>query len=207
MLRRAFVQQPERVRQALGVQDLQLAVVVDPGEVTGLLPTPIENEHRTVARERGGECRRRGVRHVMRHVAELGRIEAGQRFGQELARRRGVRVAKVVPRIVQAQLARRPVQSRVERIGHHVDVVRLQASVAQAPRGGQVRVSHAEKGTGRFPCLRRLNRSSSAAARQRPIDHDGRRRVVVQRIDAQDLHGGAFEYAPGAGNGRGSRPI
>ena len=84
MLRRTFVQQPERVRQALGVQDLQLAVVVHAGEVTGLLPTPVENEHRTVARERGGECRRRGVRHVMRYVAELGRIEAGQRFGQEL---------------------------------------------------------------------------------------------------------------------------
>jgi hypothetical protein len=65
--RRRLVDEPERVRQGLDRQDLQLAAHRLPGQVRGALAAAIEHEHgRALERRRQvGRCR---VGHVVRHV-------------------------------------------------------------------------------------------------------------------------------------------
>ena len=48
--------------------------------------------------------------------------------------------------------------------------------------------SHVENGTGDLPCLRRLKRSSSAAATIAPVDDERGGRVVEDGVDAEHSH-------------------
>ena len=63
---------------------LQHAVAVLAGQVAVLLAAPVQHEHGAVAVERRGERGGGGVRDVVRDVHQLGRVEAGQRGGEEV---------------------------------------------------------------------------------------------------------------------------
>ena len=89
---------------------------IDPGQMAVPLTAPVEHQHRGIASEWGRQRGRRGVSDVVPNVTQLGRIEPGQRGGQELARPLGVGVAQVIPGIVQTQLLRRQLQRGIEGI-------------------------------------------------------------------------------------------
>jgi hypothetical protein len=80
------------VGQLLRGQDLELTTDRPPGQVRGALATAVEDQD-AGGRPRRRQVRRGGVRHVVGHEADAGRVEAGQRSAQEQRRPLGVQGA------------------------------------------------------------------------------------------------------------------
>ena len=103
MLRRVLVQQSQRVRQLLAVQRLQHAAGEPPGEVAVPLPATVQHQHGAVPGERRGQAGGRRMGDVVRHELDARAVQARQGRSQEVRRPLGVRLAQVVPGIVQAE--------------------------------------------------------------------------------------------------------
>jgi hypothetical protein len=116
-------------------------------------------------------------------------VEAGQGLGEELGGAARVLQAQRVPGVVQAHVAGRPGEPRVEGVGDGVQVAGPQARLFQAPAGGQ------------FGQLPRGERQRSLAVlapaealllggRHRlAVDDESCGRVVEQGVDTEDAHG------------------
>jgi hypothetical protein len=74
----------------------------------------------------------------------------------------------VVPGVVETELLDRTGEGGIEGVGDRVELAGVDAGVLQTPPTDSSGSSQVENGTGRLPCLRRLKRSSSAAATVRP---------------------------------------
>ena len=71
-----LVQQAERMRQLLAVQDVQLAVDESAGQMAVPLAPPVEDQNGTISTVRGGQAGGRGVSDMMRNEANPLRIQA-----------------------------------------------------------------------------------------------------------------------------------
>ncbi len=186
-----LVHQAERMRKLLCGEDGQLAVPVVPGQVGHGLAPAVADQHGRVAVRRG-QPGRRGVGHVVGHVAHLRGVQARQRGGEE---RRGVaRVgrAELFPVLVQAVLGGalqvEPHQLRVVGVRDAVQVLGSQACLREAPRGRLF---------GQFP-RREGHRALAMLAAAEPLFlrgrydlsvHDqGRCRIMKYGVDPQKPH-------------------
>ena len=125
---------------------------------------------------------------VVRHEADLRRVQAGQAWREEVRRLLGVHLAHDVAVVEQPGLLRRPHQRGVEGVGDRVEVLGRQARPRPAPGGGEL---------GQLPGAPR-QRPLAVLAPAEPlllggghdlaVDDQRRRRVVVDGVDAQDLH-------------------
>jgi len=151
------------------------------------LAAAVQDQHRGL-RVRRGQPGRGGVRDVVLDVADLVRVQPGQRGGQELRRPLRVRGPEVVPGVGQAQVLGRPGQRGVERVRHDVDVGRAQPTFGQAPGRGLL---------GQLPGRER-DRALAVLAPAEPfflgrrdnlaVDHEGRRGIVINRVDTEHTH-------------------
>ena len=163
-----LVEQAERVRQRLGGQDLELACAVPAAEERILLAATVADQHGALGRPRG-QAGRGGVGDVVAHEAGPGRVQAGELLGEELRCVRRVQRAQVIPWVVELHGRGGAHQRRVVR---EADGDRRRPGCTPAwrrhHRAAAAGCSQAANGTGRLPCLRRLKRSSSAAATTAP---------------------------------------
>ena len=158
-----LVQQAERVRQRLCGEDVELLVAVLPREHRGRLPAAVGDQHRAVA-ERAPPARPtpRGRRGAGRSGTARGRSRAAGSAGTRVRGSR--RSSGGVP-------TPGPGRDRPARpdSGSYEYATASRSAAASPPSARHQRMaasgsSQVEKGTGRLPCLRRLKRSSSAAA-------------------------------------------
>jgi hypothetical protein len=182
-----LIEQPERMGQLLGGQDLQLAVDRPSGQVRGALAAPIEDQ------DAGGRPRRcqvggGGVGDVVGHVAHAGRVEAGQGGAQEHRRPLGVQGAQPLPPVGGEVVAARRRKARIVGVGDRVEVVRREAACIEAPAGRPL---------GQLPGGERHRRLAVLAPGEPlllgrgddlPVDHQRRRRIVEHSVDAEYSH-------------------
>jgi hypothetical protein len=164
VLGEVFVEQAQRVRQPLRGEHLQAAVDVVAGQVRGALAAPVEHEACAAAHpvdQWGREARGRRVRDVVGHEAD----EVGV-----------------------AELVGGRAQRRVEGVGHGVEVRGPQPGLREAP---------AHRELGQLPRGERDRPLAVLAAAEAlllggrddpPVDDEGRRGIVEDRVHTQDLH-------------------
>ena len=100
--------------------------------------------------------------------AHLLTVQARQGGREETGRGLRVHPPQRVPRVVEPHVLRGLGERRVEGVRDRVEVLGRRPASARHHRIAWSGSSHAANGTGRFPCLRRENRSSSAAPTTRP---------------------------------------
>ena len=122
------------------------------------------------------------------HVPHRGRVQPGQRLGQELRRLPGVPDAQAVPGIVEPELVGGPALGRVVGVGHRVQVFRPQPSLLQAPGGRQLRQLPGRERHRPLAVLAPAEPFLLRGSHDPPV-HDQRGRGVVEdRVDSEHPH-------------------
>src|SRR6266542_1956584 len=184
--------------QPLGVQRLQDAVAVAPGEVAGRLATAVEHQDRTVAvslMHRSGERGGGGVGDVVGDEPDHRRVQPGQDSGQERGRSFGVLVAQPVPRVVEAQGVGGSPERGIERVRHGVQAVRVEPRRFQAPGRGPLGQLPRRERHGPLAVLAPAEPFLLRGRHHAPVDHQGGRRIVEYRIDPEHAHAGVVPRA------------
>jgi hypothetical protein len=135
VLRHLLVQQPQRMGQLLGGQNLEGAVDGPAGQVGGSLAPPVEDEdaRRGVGR---GEMGGRGMGDVVGHEAHARRIEAGKRRLEERRGPPGIEGAQTLPALGGDVLPYGRGEGGVVGVRHRVEVSGGEAALGQAPGRG-----------------------------------------------------------------------
>ncbi len=185
--RQLLVAQAQRVRDRDPAQHFELAVADHAAEVRGLLAAAVHHHHRAVA-VRAGQVRRRGVRDVVRHVADFRAVQPRQqrrhetgRLAHEVGPQRFVLVVVQLGAVGQRQLGVVRVRDRVQLIGPYVGVPKRPARRLLRQFPGRERHARLAVLAPREPLF--LSRGNGPA-----VDHKGRGRIVKHGVDTEYSH-------------------
>ena len=147
---------------------IESAVAPTPTEMRRDLAPAVEHEHRGCVIG-GGHAGRRRVSHMVGDVVKAFGAEAGQGGGQEAGDPAHVQGAQAFPAVVGDVPSGTAGRGRDRRSNATTSMSPGSSPAwSRHQRIASTGSSHAENGTGSLPCLRRLNRSSSAAASVSP---------------------------------------
>jgi hypothetical protein len=128
------------------------------------------------------------VGHVVRHEPDRPRVQAGQRFGEELGCPPGVLLPQPVPRVAEPERGGVAAQGRVEGVGDGVQVGRVKPGRRQAPGGRQLGKFPRREGDRALAVFASAEAFLLGGGHDSPVHHQRRRRVVEDRVDSENLH-------------------
>ncbi len=181
-----LVEQAERVRQALGGEDLQRAVGARvAGEVRGRLAAPVDDEHRAGLVGRG-QVRRGGMGDVVADVAHARGVEPER--GQEARGAAHVQGPQALPLVGGDVVALGGRERRIVGVADRVDLAGADAAALEAPGDrllGQLPGRERDRGLAVLAAAEAL---LLGGGDDLAVDDEGRGRIVEHRVDADDPH-------------------
>jgi hypothetical protein len=137
------------------------------------------------------------VRDVVRHVDDLVLGQSGQVVRKERRGLLGVHLAHDVALVAQAGRLGVGHEPRVEGVGHGVQIGGREPGLGEHPGGGQLRQLPGAPRQRPLAVLASAEPLLLGGAHDPAVDDEGSGGVVVEGVDAEDLHAGVL-LPPGA---------
>jgi hypothetical protein len=206
VLGHVLVEEPERVRELLRRERLELAVDVATCEVGGSFSAPIEHHHAR-ARKGAGKMRRGGVRQVVRDEADPFGLEAGEHRLKEPRRPPRVESAESLPGVGRDVAVRLGREIGVVGVRDRVELRRREPGPGQAPGRGAFRKLPGREGGRRLAVLATAEPLLLGGGHDLPVDNQRGRGIVEDRVHSEDAHIRVFasSSAPASRRGMGGR--